>query len=107
MSTTDTDSNWKTALTDQEHLVSSFTTAQELGAFLKAERKKRNLRLKELAMDAGVSLAFMSQIESGRSQAPIHVVKTIAKLLDIPTDIIIEALASIEKAKITKQYFQC
>ena len=47
------------------------TTADELGALLRAERKRQGLSQVELAALCGVSPRFLGEIEGGRSTAGI------------------------------------
>lgn len=45
------------------------TTAQELGAVLRAARKARGLRLEDVALGAGVGVRFLSELERGKETA--------------------------------------
>lgn len=66
----------KTVLGD-EHLV-------------KAWREHRGLTVETLATIAGISKAYLSQIENGKRHGTLKTIKAIAKALDVPLDILIE-----------------
>lgn len=51
---------------------------------VREQRKKRNLTLAELSKRTGISISFLSQIESGKGVMTLVTLKKIAQALDIP-----------------------
>ena len=49
-------------------------------------RNHRNLTQQELAAQAGINTAYLSQIETGRRTGSTRTVAAIAKALDVPVD---------------------
>lgn len=57
---------------------------------IKAWRKYRQLTVQALADKAGISKAFLSQIEGGKRTGTIAVLSAIAKELGVPVDLVTE-----------------
>ncbi len=55
-----------------------------IGQKLKQRRDELNLSLRELGAQTGLSAAFLSQIECGKSNPSLHSLQNIAKILDVP-----------------------
>ncbi|WP_411032969.1 helix-turn-helix domain-containing protein [Shinella sp. BYT-45] len=53
---------------------------------LRVWREFRNLSAKDLAAQAGISTAYLSEIETGKKEGSISVLKSIAKALGIDLD---------------------
>lgn len=56
---------------------------------IKLWREYRVLTLEVLAASAGISKAYLSQIENGKRHGTMRVIKAIAKALDVPLDILV------------------
>ncbi len=56
---------------------------------IRAWRKHKELKLKEVAQKAGMSSAYLSQIENNKRTPTIDTLKSIAKALDIDIDLLI------------------
>lgn len=54
-----------------------------IGATLRALRLARGVRVGELAKQADISHAYLSNIEAGRKPLPAHLVKRISDLLGV------------------------
>jgi DNA-binding XRE family transcriptional regulator len=63
---------------------------------VKLWREHRGLTVEALATAAGISKAYLSQIENGKRHGTMRVMKVIAKVLDVPLDI----LATEEEQKL-------
>ncbi len=57
---------------------------------IKAWRNYRSLTLQALADRAGISKAFLSQIENGKRTGTIAVLSALARALDVPVDLLAE-----------------
>lgn len=57
---------------------------QTLGALLRAQRLAKGLSLRELAAQTGVSNAYLSELERGRHEPSLGVLRAIATALDAP-----------------------
>jgi DNA-binding XRE family transcriptional regulator len=55
---------------------------------IKAWRKYRQLTIQALADKAGISKAFLSQIEGGKRTGTIKVLSALARALDVPVDLL-------------------
>lgn len=55
------------------------TAAQRIGAQLQALRKREDVGLKVVAQRAGISVAYLSQIENAQRSVPINVLERVAK----------------------------
>lgn len=59
-------------------------TDLSLGARIRHQRKKKNLRLAELARECGISPSFLSQIERDQASPSISTLHTIAEAFGLP-----------------------
>lgn len=57
-----------------------YTLRMKLNEKLRAERTKRNLRLKDVSSAAGISIPFLSDIERGRTNPSLITLDSIAKV---------------------------
>jgi transcriptional regulator with XRE-family HTH domain len=57
---------------------------EKLGTLLRAERLAKGLSLRELAARTGVSNAYLSELERGRHEPSLSVLRAIASALDTP-----------------------
>jgi transcriptional regulator with XRE-family HTH domain len=57
--------------------------ANQLGSFIKAQRRLAELSQRELAKIADLSDAYVSQLERGMHEPTVRVLKSISKALDI------------------------
>jgi transcriptional regulator with XRE-family HTH domain len=57
---------------------------EALGALLRAQRLAKGLSLRELATRTGVSNAYLSELERGRHEPSLSVLRAIASALDTP-----------------------
>lgn len=55
-----------------------------LGALLRAERLARGLSLRDLAERTGVSNAYLSELERGRHEPSLSILRAIASALETP-----------------------
>jgi len=78
----------KKAIEDGEELVPSEVTYAILDGEnpIKAWREHRGLTQQQLANAAGISMPYLSQIESGKRKGPADVLAAIAKALDLSLD---------------------
>lgn len=59
---------------------------QQLGQRIRTLRKERGMRLKQVALAAGISVGFLGDIESGRTKPSITTLQKIARILGVSTD---------------------
>ena len=57
---------------------------EKLGALLRAERLAKGLSLRDLAARTNVSNAYLSELERGRHEPSLSVLRTVAAALDTP-----------------------
>jgi y4mF family transcriptional regulator len=62
---------------------SNISSAAEFGAAIRQARKAQGLTQGELALAAGVSLRFLSELERGKQSASLELALRIAGLLNI------------------------
>lgn len=62
--------------------------ARETGSVVLAWREHRGLSQTQLAADAGISKAYLSQIENGARRGSVRALKAIARALDVPLDLL-------------------
>jgi y4mF family transcriptional regulator len=65
----------------------SVTTANELGAALKAARIARGLRLEDLALAAGVGRRFLGELERGKPTARLAETFRVAQALGVSIEV--------------------
>lgn len=57
---------------------------ETLGALLRAERRAKGLSLRDLAARTGVSNAYLSELERGRHEPSLSILRAIASALESP-----------------------
>ena len=57
---------------------------------IRAWREYKNMKIAELAENSNISAAYLSQIETGKRNPTINTLKTIAKVLNVDVDVLIE-----------------
>lgn len=62
----------------------------DLGDKIKSERLNKSLKQKELAVRAGISISYMSDIERGRTNPSIQTLKKISDALNIKVSKLID-----------------
>lgn len=66
-------------------------SAQTLGQFLRAAREEKQLSLRDVERDAGVSNAYLSQLESGRIKKPSpNILHKLTELYRVAYDVAME-----------------
>jgi DNA-binding XRE family transcriptional regulator len=69
-----------------------------LGAYIRDQRHKARLSLRQLAQLANVSNPYLSQIERGMHEPSVRVLKAIAAGLDLSADVILAEAGLLERA---------
>lgn len=69
-----------------------------LGAYIRDQRQKARLSLRQLAQLANVSNPYLSQIERGMHEPSVRVLKAIAAGLDLSADVILAEAGLLERA---------
>jgi transcriptional regulator with XRE-family HTH domain len=59
---------------------------EQLGEFIRSERRARRLSLRRLSEASGISNPYLSQIERGLRRPSADVLQQIARALDIPVE---------------------
>ena len=62
----------------------------DIGNKIKSERLNKSLKQKELAVRAGISISYMSDIERGRTNPSVQTLKKISDALDIKVSKLID-----------------
>jgi transcriptional regulator with XRE-family HTH domain len=62
-----------------------------LGAFIRAQRQLAKLSLRQAAALANVSNPYLSQIERGLHEPSVHVLRSIARALDVSAEALLES----------------
>jgi transcriptional regulator with XRE-family HTH domain len=57
-----------------------------LGAFIRSQRELANLSLRQMAALADISNPYLSQIERGRHEPSVHVLRSIARALNLSAE---------------------
>ncbi len=60
-----------------------------LGAFIRAQRELASLSLRQLSDMADVSNAYLSQIERGLHEPSVRVIRSVARALGIPAEVLL------------------
>lgn len=63
---------------------------QALGAFIRSQRELANLSLRRMAALAEVSNPYLSQIERGLHEPSVHILRSIARALDLSAETLLE-----------------
>lgn len=79
-----------------------------LGSYLLKTRKERGLSLKKVEKLAGVSNAYLSQLERGRRNPPHpDILKKLAKVYEVPLNALLDAAGYLEQeAKTTHEQIE-
>ena len=72
-----------------------------LGGFIREQRARAKLSLRELAERTKVSNAYLSQIERGLHEPSVHVISALAKALDVSAETILRQAGILEKRAAT------
>jgi transcriptional regulator with XRE-family HTH domain len=70
----------------------------QLGAYIRDQRLKAQLSLRQLAQLANVSNPYLSQIERGLHEPSVRVLKAIAAGLDLSADVLLAEAGLLERA---------
>ena len=62
-----------------------------IGPRIRAERARRDVTIRALARDIGVSPSLISQIETGKSQPSVSTLYAISSALDLPLEDLFDA----------------
>lgn len=71
---------------------------ERLGQFIREQRKRANLSLRDLAARASVSNPYLSQIERGLHEPSVRVLKSIAVALKIPAVTLLAEAGLVDEA---------
>jgi transcriptional regulator with XRE-family HTH domain len=63
---------------------------EQLGGYIRSQRKLANLTLRQLAAQSRISNPYLSQIERGLHEPSVHVLQSIARALDIAAEDLLE-----------------
>lgn len=86
---------WKVAVVKESVHTLEFAT---IGDVLKKYRKQSNLSISQLARLTGVHKGVIAKIENGSTRRPgLKITMPLAKVLNIPTDKIVELYIEIDK----------
>lgn len=77
----------------------------KIGEFIRSKRKEKNLTLKQLAKEIGLSHTYLSQIELGDRKASPDILNKMSKTLDVPHQYLMEK-AGYNKTTDSKEIFQ-
>ena len=61
-----------------------------LGSYLRAQRRLANLSLRQMADLAQISNPYLSQIERGLHEPSVHVLRSLAKALNVSAETVLE-----------------
>ena len=61
-----------------------------LGSYLRAQRRLANLSLRQMADMAQISNPYLSQIERGLHEPSVHVLRSLAKALNVSAETVLE-----------------
>ncbi len=70
---------------------------RELGAFIREERAIARMSLRRLSELAGISNPYLSQIERGVHEPSMHVLRSIARALNLSAESILEQAGLLER----------
>ena len=60
-----------------------------LGKTIRILRQAKSMKLRELASDSGVSVAYLSLVENGERQPSLDVIRRLSKSLGIPSEALV------------------
>jgi transcriptional regulator with XRE-family HTH domain len=70
---------------------------EALGVLLRARRRAAGLSLRELSARTGVSNAYLSQLERGRHEPSLGVLRAVATALDVPLGTLLSRAGLLEE----------
>lgn len=70
-----------------------------LGAFIRAQRELASLSLRQLSDMADVSNAYLSQIERGLHEPSIRVIRSVARALGVPAEVLLAQAGLIDETE--------
>jgi len=70
-----------------------------LGAFIRAQRELASLSLRQLSDMADVSNAYLSQIERGLHEPSVRVIRSVARALGVPAEVLLAQAGLIDEAE--------
>lgn len=70
-----------------------------LGGFIRAQRELASLSLRQLSDMADVSNAYLSQIERGLHEPSIRVIRSVARALGVPAEVLLAQAGLIDEAE--------
>src|SRR6202161_2406359 len=76
---------------------------EALGAFIKEQRKKANLSLRQLAEMTRLSNPYLSQIERGLHQPSVRVIRLISDALNVSTETLLIQAGLLHAAESAEQ----
>ncbi len=74
---------------------------QNLGEFIKSQRKMAQMSLRELAERTNISNPYLSQIERGLHEPSIRILRSIAKALNLSLNSLLSQLGLLEDSATT------
>ncbi|MDH4074871.1 MAG: helix-turn-helix domain-containing protein [Acidimicrobiia bacterium] len=69
-----------------------------LGAFIRAQRELASLSLRQLSDMTDVSNAYLSQIERGLHEPSVRVIRSVARALGVPAEVLLAQAGLIDDA---------
>ena len=76
------------------------TAAQDIGGFIRAQREAAHVSVRQLAVKAGVSNPYLSQIERGMRKPSADVLSQIAKALRCPAEVLYVRAGILEPGQV-------
>ena len=78
------------------------TATQDIGSFIRAQRESAQVSLRQLALSAGVSNPYLSQIERGLRKPSAEVLSQIAKALRLSAEVLYVRAGILEPGEPSK-----
>ncbi len=76
------------------------TAAQDIGGFIRAQREAAHVSMRQLAVKAGVSNPYLSQIERGMRKPSAGVLSQIAKALTMSAEVLYVQAGILEPGQV-------
>jgi transcriptional regulator with XRE-family HTH domain len=73
--------------------------AQDIGSFIKAQREAAQVSIRQLAVKAGVSNPYLSQVERGMRKPSAEVLSQIAKALRVSAEVLYVRAGILERGE--------
>ncbi|MHB8928441.1 MAG: helix-turn-helix domain-containing protein [Bacillota bacterium] len=90
----------KSALIPQEAVDQGLS----LGDKLRLQREERRLTLNDVALQAGISASYLSDVERGQADPSINTLRNLARVLDLPIPLILNPTSTLgEKVRLTRE----